>query len=139
MESSGSSGIRSRTAGLLRTTDVNPVGARDAGTYAVAVKHVTIAGKSLLLGDDVADALVRYATLLGSAGGADSVTIRSIGADGEEVEAAFLLNSGTVLMVESTRSTLPEPDNADALQYMRDQMGRRESYELPELGPTEGQ
>jgi len=104
------------------------------------VKHVTIAEKSFLVGDDVADTLVRYAALLGKANSADSVTIRSLGVDGEEVEALYLLNSGTVLMAESTRSTLPEPDNSDALKYMQEQMDRYESYDLlpdDEL-PTDG-
>ena len=103
------------------------------------VKHVTIAEKSLLIGDDAADTLVRYAALLGSTSSADSVNIRSIGVNGEEVGATFLLNSGTVMMVESTTSSLPEPDNTDALDYMRDQITRRESYDLPALEPLDGE
>ena len=100
------------------------------------MKHVTIADKSLLVGDAVADALVRYAALLGQRNSADTVTIRSIGVDGEQVDAVFLLNSGTVMMAESTNSTLPEPDNNDALAYMQDQLQRYENYDLPggELG-----
>ena len=104
-----------------------------------SVKHVTIAEKSLLIGDDAADTLVRYAAVLGSTSSADSVSIRSIGVDGEEVEATFLLNSGTVMMVESTTSSLPEPDNTDALHYMGDQISRRESYDLPALDSLDGE
>jgi hypothetical protein len=94
-----------------------------------------IAGKSLLIGDEVADTLVRYAALLGKANSADNVIVRSIGVDGEEVEANYLLNSGTVLVSESTRSTLPEPDNADALAYLQDRLQQYETYSLP--GPDE--
>lgn len=99
------------------------------------VKHVTIAEKSLLIGDDVADLLVRYASLLGKVGSADHVVIRSIGIDGEEVEADFLLNSGTVMMTESTHSALPEPDNSDALTYIRDRLEHYEDYTLPDPEP----
>jgi hypothetical protein len=102
------------------------------------MKHVTMAHTSLLVGDAVANALVRYATLLGRIGSADSVIIRSIGVTGEVVEASFLLNSGTVLIAESTTSGLQEPDNAEALQYMQDQIARQETYELPLLAPIEG-
>ncbi|MCU1473003.1 hypothetical protein [Amnibacterium sp.] len=96
------------------------------------MKHVTIADKSLLIGDAVADVLVRYATLLGKMNSADNVIIRSIGIDGEEVEANYLLNSGTVMMTESTRSTLPEPDNADAQSYMEDRLQHYEDYSFPD-------
>jgi len=100
------------------------------------VRHITIADKSLLVGNAVADALIRYAALLGQRNSADTVTIRSIGVDGEQVDAVFLLNSGTVMMAESTNSTLPEPDNSDALAYMHDQLQRYENFDLPggELG-----
>ena len=93
--------------------------------------HITMAGTSLLVGDEVADALVRYATLLGKVHSADSLIVRSIGWDGQEVEADFLLNSGTVMMAESTTSELPEPDNADALAYLHDRMQRYEDYSMP--------
>jgi hypothetical protein len=96
------------------------------------VKHVTIADKSLLVGDEVADVLVQYATLLGKMNSADNVIVRSIGIDGEMVEANYLLNSGTVMMAESTRSTLPEPDNAEALSYMQDRIRHFEDYSFPD-------
>ena len=99
------------------------------------MKHVTMAEKSFLVGDDVANTLIRYAALLGKVGSADSVTIHSLGVDGELVEAQFLLNPGTVLMAESTLSALPEPDNEDALQYMRDQIDKYETYSLPQDEP----
>src|SRR5206468_3672347 len=102
-----------------------------ASAYPRSMKHVTIADKSLLIGDDVADMLVRYAALLGKANSADNVVIRSIGIDGEEVEANYLLNSGTVMMAESTHSTLPEPDNADALAYLQERLEDYENYALP--------
>ena len=102
------------------------------GPTLTAVKHVTIAGKSLLMGDEVADALVRYAALLGKVYSADRVVVRSVGRDGEEVEADFLLNPGVVLMAESTTSGLPEPDNADALRYLRDRMQQYEDYSMPD-------
>ena len=102
------------------------------------MKHVTMAEKSFLVGDEVAEVLIQYAALLGKVGSADSVTIRSLGVDGELVEALFLLNSGTVMMAESTHSKVPEPDNSDALQYMRDQIDKYDSFSLPQDEPETG-
>jgi hypothetical protein len=41
------------------------------------------------------------------------------------VTVGFLLNGGTVLLVESSTSTLPEPDNGEAVAYLR---GRLAGY-----------
>jgi hypothetical protein len=82
-----------------------------------------MADKSLLVGDDAADLLLEYAALLAQLGRGDSVSLRAVGADGDEVTAGFLLNGGTTLLVESTRSSLPEPDNERAVEYMRGRIG----------------
>jgi hypothetical protein len=86
------------------------------------VKHLTVADKSLLVGDDAADLLVEYAKLLGQVSSADSIDLHAIGADGDEVVATFLLNSGVTLVAESTTSQLAEPDNSKAEQYMHTQI-----------------
>jgi hypothetical protein len=90
------------------------------------MRHLTIAEKSFLIGDDVADALARYAAHLGQLRSADQVTIRAIGVDGAEVVVQLVLNSGTVLAGESTESTLPEPDNADIVGYIEAQLAQFE-------------
>lgn len=81
-----------------------------------------MADKSLLIGDEAADLLLEYAALLAQIGRGDSVRIRAIGVDGDEVTVGFLLNSGTVLLVETSTSTLPEPDNAGVARYMRQRL-----------------
>lgn len=91
------------------------------------MKHVTIAEKSLLIGDAAADMLVRYAALLAKTRSGDTIAIRAYGIDGEQVEATFLLNSGTTLLSESSRSELPEPDNAQQVEYMRERLEAFES------------
>jgi hypothetical protein len=84
-----------------------------------------MADKSLLIGDDAADLLLAYAALIAQIGRGDQVSLHAIGADGDEVTVGFLLNSGTVLLIESsTGSTLPEPDNSDAIEYMSTQLDR---------------
>ncbi|RDV44086.1 hypothetical protein DOE76_13635 [Leifsonia sp. ku-ls] len=83
------------------------------------MKHVTYAEKSLLIGDEAADLLMSYATVLGRTAGADAVTIAAIGADGNDVEATFLLNPSTVLMVESANTNASEPENETAVDYLR--------------------
>jgi hypothetical protein len=91
-----------------------------------------MADKSLLIGDEAADLLLEYAALLAQIGRGDSIRLRAFGADGAEVTAGFLLNSGTVMIVESSPSTLPEPDNSDCVLYMRT---RLESYRTVGDGP----
>jgi hypothetical protein len=86
------------------------------------MRHVTYSEKSLLIGDHASELLMSYATILGRTGGADSVTVHAIGVDGNEVEATFLLNASTVLMIESANTTVEEPDNEYAIEYMRQRM-----------------
>ncbi|WP_291039127.1 hypothetical protein [Herbiconiux sp.] len=84
------------------------------------MKHITYSDKSLLVGDAAADAIVEYAALLARHGSADTVTLNAYGADGGDVEATFVLDTGTVLMAETTESSIPEPDNSRAVQEMQE-------------------
>jgi hypothetical protein len=86
------------------------------------MKHVTYAEKSLLVGDEAAELLMSYATVLGRTDGTDSVTVHAIGIDGNDVDATFLLNPSTVLMIESANTTATEPDNELVEEYMRRQV-----------------
>ena len=103
--------------------------------------HITMADKSLLVGNEAAESLVQYAAVLARADSADSVTLNAIGIDGAEVQAMFLLNSGTVLLAESSTSGLPEPDNADVVQYMRDRIAQHGELTFPDelLLPADGE
>lgn len=83
------------------------------------MKHITYAGKSMFTGDEAADVLVQYAAALAHAQDGDSVKVRVISPDGNDVEAHFLLDTGAPLMSESTNSTQPDPDNSDVVEYMR--------------------
>ena len=83
------------------------------------MKHILIADKSMLVGDDLADVLIDYAAILGDTGHADSVTFTAYSPDGNEVEATFLLNSGSNIVIETTNSRLPEPDNESIVSYMQ--------------------
>src|SRR5918993_3325843 len=83
------------------------------------MKHVTFGDKSLLMGDDAADTLLEYARLLSDTGAADSVTLRAISPDGNTVEASFLLNANTVLMIETTNSEVEPPENEGEVAEMR--------------------
>jgi hypothetical protein len=58
---------------------------------------------------------MEYARILGEEGGTDTVTVHALGADGNEVEAMFLLNSGSVLMSESSSTDILAPDSTDAI------------------------
>lgn len=86
------------------------------------MKHITLAEKSLLVGDEAADTLVKYAALIAELGSGDTVEVNAVGIDGEAVTATFLLNSGTTLLIETTRSHLPEPDNRRVVEYMQEKL-----------------
>jgi hypothetical protein len=86
------------------------------------MKHVSYADKSLFMGDDAADTLLEYARLVADNERADTVTLSSISTDGNTVEASFLLDASTVLMVESTNSDVEAPDNTEAVQDIKDRI-----------------
>ncbi|HEY8589546.1 MAG TPA: hypothetical protein VIL55_08340 [Naasia sp.] len=83
------------------------------------MKHITYADKSILTGEDIADLLVDYAALLTNKGMGDSVTIKGFSDRGEDVEANMLLSEGAPILAETVHSSLPEPDNAEAVEYVR--------------------
>lgn len=86
------------------------------------MKHITFADNDLLVGNDAADVLLEYAATLAEKDSADVVTLRAISSDGDEVEAALLLDQGAPLMAETSRNALPEPDNGEVVQYMRERI-----------------
>jgi hypothetical protein len=85
----------------------------------VRMMHVMYAEKSLLMDDASAEALIDYAAALADTAGGDTVRLRAVGDDGNEVEVAFLLNSATVLIIESATASLDLMPNDDAVEYMR--------------------
>lgn len=86
------------------------------------MKHISGAEKSLLVGDDAAATLLEYAAFVANRRIADTVTLSAYSDTGEDVAATFLLTEGSFLISESTHSSLPEPDNAEAVSRMRQSM-----------------
>lgn len=84
------------------------------------MKHLLFANKTILVGDDAADALIEYGVALATKQTADRVEYTGIGADGATVQAVFLLNASAALVAETTLSDLPEPDNAMEVARIRD-------------------
>jgi hypothetical protein len=83
------------------------------------MKHVKFAEKSLLMDDQSADCLLEYAKTLADYSRTDTVALRAISPDGNTVEAEFLLNDSSTMLIESTNSTMTAPDNSEAVGYMR--------------------
>lgn len=88
------------------------------------MKHITFSDKSLLCGDEAVDTLMEYAQLLADRGRADTVELRAYNADGQEVTATFLLDTGAPLMAETANASMVEPDNAEAISRMREKLAR---------------
>jgi hypothetical protein len=110
---------------------------RGRASSLTGMKHITYAEKSLLVGDAAASALIEYAAVLASHGRGDSVTLRALSSDGDEVDATFLLTAGAPLMAETSTTRLPEPDNADAIARMRAETDRMVSPEAVTPGDAD--
>lgn len=80
------------------------------------------AGKSMLMDDETADALLEYAGLLPAARAGDTVTVKAVSPDGNEVEMTLLLNASTELVSESTHSQLGPPTNELVVAYLRERI-----------------
>lgn len=88
------------------------------------MKHVTYGEKAHFLGDEAAEMLMEYASALGNADRTDTVTVAAVDEHGNTVDATFLLNPSTVMLMESSSSDMAEPENTTAIEYMREQTSR---------------
>ena len=86
------------------------------------MKLVTYSDKSVLLGDEAADYLVRFAAFIADKGRAEAISLNVIASDGELIVTSFVLGAGISLMAESTLSPLPEPENGAGVEYMNEKM-----------------
>jgi hypothetical protein len=100
------------------------------------VKHLLIADKTLLVGDEVAELLLRYGALLAQLRSGDSVSVHATDTDGNDVTAGLLLNSGTALVIQSATTSLPEPANAEAEAYLRSRIASYDVIAAQPLGGT---
>jgi hypothetical protein len=86
------------------------------------MQEVTYVDESIRVGDEVADVLLDYATVLADEGRSDHVTLQVITRDGSMRQAKILLNGGSNLLSKDADDTRDEPDNAEAIAYMRERM-----------------
>jgi hypothetical protein len=120
---------RARSSGAGRGAERNPLRSQLRSSILQSVKHVWFGQKAVFLGDDAADALVSYAAHVAQVRTGDSVDMRGINTEGNEVVTTFLLNTGTTLTAETTNLDLPVPDNSAAIEYIR---GRIAMFSLNE-------
>lgn len=113
---------------------VNARGLLPFSTYCADMKHVTYGEKSVLMGDEAADTLLEYSRILADNQKADTVTLQAISPDGNTVDASFLLNASTVLMIESTNSEVQPPDTTEAVAEIQD---RIDAVTRPTTAPSE--
>ena len=95
--------------------------------------NLTFVGKTLLVGDEVAELVVEYAATLARSGGADTVRLMAYGDSGDEVQALLLLSQGASVMAETSNTDKSEPDNGGIASYMRQRLARTgaASFALP--------
>jgi hypothetical protein len=92
------------------------------------MKHLTYSEKSLLVSDEAADLVLEYASALSNRGASDTVNLRAFGSDGDEVTATLLLGQGAPLMAESVSTSMADPGNDEAIEYMR---GKLQDLDFP--------
>ncbi len=96
------------------------------------MKHLPLGEKSLFVGDEAADALLQCASVIARSARADTVELNVIGPDGHIGTATFLLDTGTNLVAESADDeAFAEPDNSQAVKYMREQLAAIERPASP--------
>jgi hypothetical protein len=105
------------------------------------MRHVTYADKSLLIGDEATETMLEYVAALINAGKADTVDINAWSADGQEVVATFLLQTGAPVIAETVHTSMNEPENYAAVAYMREQLAalQRALPDVPHEQRTEVQ
>lgn len=83
------------------------------------MKHISFANKSMLVGDELAYVLLEYWALLVECGEADLVEVRVLDSDGTVSSETVTLEAAVPMRIRSASLPFGEPDNADALAYLR--------------------
>lgn len=84
------------------------------------MKRIIYGETSWLVGDDAADTVLLYAVELAQRDSAASVDLTVLDGAGAEQTVKFLIGPATMMMAETTWSSLPEPDNSTAVDRMRE-------------------
>jgi len=95
-----------------------------ASRYCRRVKRIRTTDTLLLVGDAVADSVAEYAVLVARVKTADRVKLNAYDEGGDHVQATLVLSSAAAILIESTNSNLPDPDNSEAEQYIRSRIDR---------------
>jgi hypothetical protein len=93
--------------------------------------HVTYSDKTLLIGDEATNLMMEYTAALVNASKADTVDINAWSDDGQEVVATFLLQTGAPVMAETVHTSMNEPDNWEAVAYMREHLAKLQHERPP--------
>lgn len=86
------------------------------------MKRIIYGETSWLIGDDAADTVLQYAVELAQRDSAASVDMVVLDGAGSEQVVSFLIGPATMMMAETTWSSLPEPDNTIAVDRMRERL-----------------
>src|SRR6478735_6392260 len=75
-------------------------------------------GQSVLLADDVCDAILRYAQALADTQSSDVVTVPVLNPDGESVQAEFLLGPASQLYATVAGADVGDHDHAGVVEEL---------------------
>ena len=95
------------------------------------VMRISYAGDHFLTGDEAAEALLEYASILAKHNTSDEVQLRTIQSTGDPGISRFLIGPASQVVVSTHTSSIAEPDNADTVAEIR--------RKVEHLGPWDGE
>jgi hypothetical protein len=88
------------------------------------MKRISYAGGSITTGDQLAEAVMEYATVLARTGGADAVTIPAVSDDGGIFAVELLVGPASQLVVAPVESDYQDPDSPEAIGILYERTAR---------------
>jgi hypothetical protein len=86
------------------------------------VKRLTYLNVSVYVADDFADAVLDFAAALARSSSAETLRFNAVSKNGKPKTVSFLLGPASSLVIESSERGGKEPDNAEALEFLRGRM-----------------
>lgn len=88
------------------------------------MKRIHYTSGSVLTGDEAADTLLEYAAALARNGTADTVVLNTVPTVQGEQTTRFLVGPASELVASGEQTLEAEPDNSEAIAYMKRQIAR---------------
>ena len=92
------------------------------------MKRISYSDDFIITADDVADALLQYASILARTEGSDVVEVPALDHDGRLTTASLVLGPASQLIAVTEEHAPVEMDVTDALRYLNDRIDRLSTH-----------